>query len=93
VNLPACDICRRNDVELVRYTLSVGEERRAGEVCDEHRKKFTRLLEELPQEPNPKRYRRFEDSVVASPDDIPRTKPDQVSAGGPSSGGGGRKGG
>lgn len=79
VNIPAvtCDVCSRselvNGIKVEPVRIRLGEVEVSGDLCEEHSKPVREAIAVLPRKPRQRRRASFEDSVVSSPDEIPRS--------------------
>ena len=76
VPVVTCDVCGRsellNQVKVDRAEVSLGEARKAGDLCEDHAGPVRDALAVLPEARPKRKRRRFEDSILADPSEIPR---------------------
>lgn len=75
VPIVTCDVCHRSElihhVKIEPAEVRLGEVKVSGDLCEDHSGPVREAMKILPT-PRKRRRTRFEDSVVDSPEDIPR---------------------
>ena len=78
MEVPACDVCGRSPlpseggVDVRDVTLSIDQEKLAGELCDDHLQPLRDAGGVLVPARPPRRRRTFDSSKVSDPSQIPR---------------------